>query len=240
MNKGIMAALGVAGILVLGVTGCDKSTPPPPSATSGTGASGNGNPINKLAENPNSLLGKSAATARDAARKASSAQDAAVGTAQEISGEASALSVSGLIWSAPTTWEKTTPSSSMRAAEYKVKAEGGGGEATVAFFANIQGDAASNIERWRTQFADAGGGPPEATIKQQTIAGCKVWLASLKGTYKGGSMGGPTADMPNAALRGVIIDGPQGMVFIKFTGPEATITENEAAWNTMVNGMRKQ
>ncbi len=232
MNRPLSAAicLTAAGVFVL--FGCDQSAPPPASA-----GSGNGNPINHLSETPNSLLGRSAATARDVTRKAEAYEDAAVGAAQEISGEAQPLIVAGLRWSAPTSWEKTKPASSMRAAEFKV--HGSGGEATVAFFANIQGDAQSNIERWRGQFIDSGGGSPDAQTQQRTISGCKVWLTSLSGTYKGGTMGGPAEDMPNAALRGAIIDGPQGMIFIKFTGPEATINENEAVWNTMVNGMRR-
>lgn len=233
MNRPLSAAACLAAACVLAISGCDKSTPPPPSA----GSSGGGNPINHVSESPNSLLGKSAATARDVTRKAEAYEDAAVGTAQEISGEAKPLVISGLTWSVPSNWEKTKPASSMRAAELKVP--GAGGEAVVAFFANIGGDAQSNIERWRGQFVDSGGGPPIATTQQRTIAGCKVWLTSFSGTYKGGTMGGPEEDMPNAALRGAIIDGPQGMIFIKFTGPEATIKEHEAAWNTMVNGMRK-
>lgn len=232
MNRPLSAAICLTAVGVFVLSGCDKSTPPPASA-----GSGNGNPINHLSETPNSLLGRSAATARDVTRKAEAYEDAAVGAAQEISGEAQSLVISGLRWSAPTSWEKTKPTNSMRAAEFKVP--GSGGEAVVAFFANVGGDAQSNIERWRGQFTDNGGGSPDAQTQQRTIAGCKVWLTSLSGTYKGGTMGGPAEDMPNAALRGAIIDGPQGMIFIKFTGPEATINENEAAWNTMVNGMRR-
>lgn len=217
---------------------CDKTTPPPPAGTGGAGGAGTSNPINKLAENPNSLLGKSAATARDAARKASSAQDAAVGAAQEMSGEASALDLAGLTWSAPAAWEKVKPASTMRAAEFKV--DGAGGAASVVFFINIGGDAASNIERWRTQFISDTGGSPQADIASRTIAGCKVSLVKIQGTFKGGQPGGPAADSADWGLRGAVVEGgPKGPVFIKFTGPEATLAEHDAAWNTMINGMRK-
>lgn len=232
----------VGAAAVLAACGNNTPPPPPPAPPAGAGApaaGGANNPINKLAENPQSLYGRSAATARDAARKASSAQDATVGVAQEMSGEAEALNVAGLAWSAPSAWQKVKPSSSMRAAEYKVTGEAG--EASVAFFTNIGGDAKSNIERWRTQFVDGNGGSPEAVISNRTIAGCKVALVTIQGTFKGGQPGGPGSDSPSWGMRGAVIEGgPKGAVFIKFTGPEATLAEHEAAWNTMVNGMRKQ
>lgn len=229
---GLLAAAAIT------ASACEKTTPPPPPPPAGAGGAGTSNPINKLAENPNSLLGKSAATARDAARKASSAQDATVGAAQETSGEASALELAGLAWSAPTAWQKVKPASTMRAAEYKV--DGAGGAASVVYFINIGGDATSNIERWRTQFTSDTGGTPQADIATRTIAGCKVSLVKVQGTAKGGQPGGPAADSPDWGLRGAVIEGgPKGPVFIKFSGPEATLAEHDATWNTMINGMRK-
>lgn len=223
------------------VSGCGQSPPPPASATGTGSGGGGGNPIDKLAENPNSLLGKSAATARNTRRMAESAQDAAVGTAQEISGEAEGLNLSGLLWSAPTKWQKVAkPSSTMRAAEFNVPSDAGNGPGQVAFFTNVGGDAASNIERWRTQFVDSAGTAPAADVSKRTIAGCKVSLVTIRGLFKGGQPGGPAEDSPDYGLRGAIVEGPKGSVFIKFLGPEATLVENEAAWMTMVNGMRKQ
>lgn len=225
-----LTALLAAG---LSLAACDNSTPPPPNTTNTGGGGGGGNPVDRLAENPNSLLGKSAARGRDVARQVSSAQDAAVGTAQELSGEAEGFSVAGLHWSVPTNWRKVTPSSNMRAAELRV--DGSAGEANVAFFTNVGGDADSNINRWRSQFYDT----PPADISTRTIAGSKVRLVTIRGTAKGGQPGGPAEDQANYGLRGAIVDGPQGMIFIKFQGPEDTLAENEAAWKTMINGMRR-
>lgn len=228
-----MKAAAVCGVLAV-MSGCDQSAPPPRSA-------GSGSPLDKLAENPSSLHGKSAALARDTRRAAESAQDAAVGTAQEMTGEATALTLAGLTWSAPSAWQKAAkPASTMRAAEYKVLSDAGHGEAQVAFFLNVGGDAASNIERWRTQFVDSAGTAPPADVTRRTIAGCKVSLVAIKGLFKGGQPGGPAADSPDYGLRGAVIEGPQGNVFIKFIGPEATLLEHEAAWQSMMNGMRKQ
>lgn len=220
-------------MLCVMVAGCDQSPPPPPSAK--------GNPINNLAENPSSLPGKSAAFARDTKRKAESAQDAAVGTAQEISGEASPLNVAGLAWSAPTTWQRAAkPSNEMRAAEFAVSSDAGNGDAQVAFFKGVGGDVPSNIERWRGQFVESGGTPPAADISKRTIAGFKVTLVAIRGLFKGDQPGGPAEDTADYGFRGVIVEGPNGNVIIKFIGSEATLTENEGAWSTMVNGMRKQ
>ncbi len=238
--RSTVVAISCAASLVLaGVGGCDQS-PPPPASAGGGGGSG-GNALDRLAENPSSLHGKSAALARDTRRKAESAQDAALGTAQEIGGEATALNLVGLTWSAPVAWQRAPkPSSTMRAAEFTVPSAAGHGDGQVAFFTNVGGDAASNIERWRTQFVDAAGTSPAADVSKRTISGCAVSLVTIRGLFKGGQPGGPAEDSPDYGLRGAIIAGPQGSVFIKFIGPEATLLEHEGAWNTMVNGMRRQ
>jgi len=230
--------LAFSAALVGLLSACGKTTPPPAPAAGGGG--GGTNPAGNVIENPNSLLGRSAKTAKNTVRAVGSAQDAAVGTAQEMSGEADPLALAGLAWSSPSKWTKVKPASTMRAAEFKVASDAGNGEASVAFFTGLGGDPTSNIDRWRGQFSEPGGTPPEADLIQRKIAECKVWLVTIRGMFKGGQPGGPADDAANYGMRGAIIDGPKGMVFIKFMGPEATLVENESAWSTMVNGMRKQ
>jgi len=238
-NFVVAACLSVAAI---GAAGCDdSSSKPPASATGGGGgAGGNGNPINKLAESPTSLFGKSAATGRDVAKQAANAQAAELGTAQEITGEATGVTVSGLAWSPPAAWQSRAPSNNFRAAELVVAGDSGNGEAVAVFSTGIGGDAASNIERWRSQVVNAQGEPAPAELKKQTINGVKVTTVAMEGTLKGGNMGGPSKDQPNYAFRGAIVEGPTGTVFIKLTGPVGAVKPQDEAWNTMIAGVRKQ
>lgn len=225
----ITLLLSIAGL----ATGCDDSSKPPASAT--------GQGINNLAESPSSLLGKSAARGRDVARDAVNYQNEASGIAAEGTGEAQPVTVSGVGLSVPTSWTSRKPSSSMRVAEFVVAPDSGGGEAVVAFFGSIGGDAISNIERWRQQVVNPEGASVEETnTKVRTVSGIKVTTVSMDGTLKGGTMGGPAKDMPNSGFRAAIIEGPKGSAYIKFTGPISVISQNEGAWEAMISGMRKQ
>jgi hypothetical protein len=178
--------------------------------------------------------------ARDAVKKAGQAQSQAVGMAGEISGEQTLVAVAGLEWHAPATWQKQPPANKMRAAQFQVAPDGGSGEAMVVFSTGIGGDARQNIERWRQQVVDpASGQPAAAEIKTSKIAGCTVTTCVMQGTLVGGQMGGPAVDRADSGFRGAIIEGPSGAVFIKFTGPADIVSANDAAWNDLLNGMRK-
>lgn len=219
-----------------GLSACDDSSSKPPASAGG----GNGNPINNLAESPQSLLGKSAGRAREVASQAANQQAAELGLAQEISGESSVVTVAGLEWRPPSAWQQRKPSNSFRSAELLVAGDSGSGETLVVFSSGIGGDVASNIERWRAQVLDDQGQPAAADLKKHTISGVKVTTVAMQGTLQGGTMGGPAADVPNTGFRGAIVEGPGGVVFIKMTGPASVIKNADSAWNTMITGMRKQ
>src|SRR3954468_14082788 len=99
-------AAGVVALAMLGPMGCEEqASPPPPS-----GNSGGSGPLSNLSEQPTSLPGRSAAAGRNAARQMSQEQSRAMGTAQEITGEAAAIEAAGLQWSVPSEWEKVKAS----------------------------------------------------------------------------------------------------------------------------------
>ena len=58
----------------------------------------------------------------------------------------------------------------------------------------------------------------------------------VSGAYTG--MGGPTAQpgpaVPGYRLLGAIVEGPQGSIFFKFTGPAKTVAANQAAFDKML------
>lgn len=222
----------VAVIVIAGMCACDDSKAPP-SATGGGGGA-------KLADNPTSLLGKSAARARDVAQDPANVGAAQMGEAQAITGEAATLTVSGLTWRAPASWTSRPPANQFRTAEYLVAPDTGEGEALVVFSGGIGGDVNSNIERWRTQVVDDAGQPASASPKKQTIAGVTVTTIAMDGMLKASPMSGIPVDRPNSGFRGAVVEGPQGMVFIKFTGPKSIVEQNDAAWKAMIGGMTKQ
>lgn len=143
-------------------------------------------------------------------------------------------------------WKKVQPASSMRAAQYELPGEAGPGEMVVFYFGPGQGgDAKSNIERWVGQFSN-----PESTtgtlamdVADMEKDGLKVALVKTQGTYTPTAMGPmmPAQDpRPDQALFGMVIEGgPEGSVFIRATGPKATMDTHMAALEAMAQSVRK-
>ena len=132
----------------------------------------------------------------------------------------------------------------MRTATYLIPAAAGdseGGECAV--FLNIGGGVDANIKRWIGQFEQPDGGSSEAkaTQKKEAVNGLPVTLVDLTGTFAGGgmAMGQPSVKKTNYRLLGAIIEGPNGEVFFKLTGPAKTIAAAQSEFQTMVKSVKK-
>ena len=134
----------------------------------------------------------------------------------------------------------------MRAATYKVPPAPGdqdGAECAVYFFGAGQGGSVqANIERWNGQFTGGDGKPAAAKITKRTVHGLPVTIIDLTGAYSG--MGGPMATAKTVKtgyrLLGAIIENPGGNVFLKFTGPEKIIAENQRKFEQMLESFVKE
>ncbi|MBI3450235.1 MAG: hypothetical protein HY049_15140 [Acidobacteria bacterium] len=148
-----------------------------------------------------------------------------------------------LAWTAPADWIAEPPASSMRRAQYKVPGKGGDGECAVFYFGPGQGgDPMANAQRWASQFTMPDGSPAEKNMKTSEIevAGFKVTLVEVAGTYNGGmTMGAaPSQPKPGYHLLGAIAPGPDANWYFKFTGPEATVQAQRAAFESMVKSLK--
>jgi hypothetical protein len=156
-----------------------------------------------------------------------------------------AESVAGLKWTAPAGW-KTEAARPMRAATYTVPPTTGdtpGAECVVYFFGSGQGGSVeANLERWKGQVLGPDGQPADAKIAKRTIHGLAVTTIDTAGNYSG--MGGPMAQSKsvqnNYRLLGAIVEGPDGNVFIKFTGPAKTIAARQADFEQLLNSFDKE
>lgn len=161
-------------------------------------------------------------------------------TVLTLTGAARAESAGGLQWTAPTAW-KSQPQRPMRAATYAVPAAAGDkedGEVAVFYFGPGQGGGVeANLQRWVAQF--------ETTAKPQTakktMNGLPVTTIDLPGTYlaSAGPMSPTKTSKPGYRLLGAIVEGPQGGVFFKFTGPAKTVAAGQAAFDKMLGGIRR-
>jgi hypothetical protein len=171
--------------------------------------------------------------AEGCARKGSGNQVALTKESAESAG-------AGIVWSYPSRWIRGG-ARPMRVATYTVPAAGGDtetGECAVFFFGPGQGgDINSNIDRWATQFENAG--EPEKTSMQ--VNGMNVTRAQISGTYlsPGGAMMESQGKKANYRLLGAIVEAPEGLVFFKFTGPVKTVESAEAGFDAMIQSVSK-
>jgi len=152
----------------------------------------------------------------------------------------------GLHWTAPSQWKVDPAARPMRAATYAVPAAAGdtdAGECVAYYFGKGQGGSTeANIQRWTSQFKDKSGQPVKnAQVKKSTVHGLPVTAIDASGTYTGA--GGPMApthtDKPGYRLLGAIVEGPQGSLFFKFTGPAKTVAANQKAFDDMIASVAK-
>jgi hypothetical protein len=150
----------------------------------------------------------------------------------------------GIEWTAPKNWTVEAPRS-MRLATYSIPAAAGDAEdATCAvyyFGAGQGGGVDANIQRWTGEFQDA----KNTKRSDMTVSGLKISQVSAQGAYLshgGGGMGAaPEAagSKSDYALLGAIVEGPNGSVFFKLTGPVKTVRAAEKDFGGMLKSMRK-
>jgi hypothetical protein len=126
----------------------------------------------------------------------------------------------------------------MRVATYAIEgAKGAGaGECAVFYFGPGQGGRVDdNIQRWVRQFKES----PTPRREKRTVAGVSVTWVDIEGTYlnPGGGMMQSRGERPDYRLLGAIVEAPGGNVFFKLTGPRATATAAEAAFNGLLGSI---
>lgn len=134
----------------------------------------------------------------------------------------------------PAGWEQQTPSSSMRAAQYRVPAPAGSGlaDGELVLFRGIRGSAADNILRWQNQVSDRKADPIEAT---QTAHGYTVQSIILYGTYNAGMAQPGTGPMSDWGFAGAVISGdPEGDLHLRLAGPRPVVEANLGEWEAML------
>ena len=146
----------------------------------------------------------------------------------------------GVQWTVPARWSAGA-GSSMRVATYAIPAAKGSepGECAVFFFGPGQGGTLdANVERWGRQFE----GTPKPAQTATTVASLRVTRASVAGTYlaPGGPMMQSTGTRPGYRLLGAIVEGPEGNVFFKLTGPAATVAAAAPDFEALIASLRKK
>lgn len=148
-------------------------------------------------------------------------------------------SAGGVKWSVPKAWTDQ-PGSAMRVATYKVPAAKAAepGEVAVFFFGPGQGGSIdANVERWSRQFE----GTPKPTRSLKKVNGLQLTLVQLAGTYMapGGPMMQSQGKKPDYRLLAAIVEAPEGLIFLKLTGPAATVAAAQADFDALLASLAK-
>ena len=126
----------------------------------------------------------------------------------------------------------------MRVATYAIPGPKGAeaGECGVFHFGEGRGGGVDeNIARWSSQFE----GKPTPKKSVRTINGIRVHLVEISGTYlaPGGPMMQSQGRKSGYRLLGAIVKAPDGLVFFKCTGPEATMGAARADFDRLIGSL---
>jgi len=141
-------------------------------------------------------------------------------------GEDQTIDVSEFTFKYGEPWIRQQVSSPMRAGQltYDHKDENLKDVDLVIYFfgAGQGGGIQANIDRWIGQFE----GTPKYTIDKKDLGGKEVTFLEASGTYME-SMGGPFSSsktaQPDFTMLAAILPSDQGAVFLKLTGPNASV-----------------
>lgn len=156
---------------------------------------------------------------------------AAAGVAKTEPYEAS---VGGFKFIVPVGWQEQPPKSEFVLGEFSLPGTGGVARLTVS---SAGGGIEANLERWRGQFS-RGPNDSEPRESEVTFDGQKGTLIELTGSYTDMFGGGkPSRDW---RMLGVAVPMGPTNVFVKLTGPQATVTDQREAFLKFVESAKAE
>jgi len=218
MKTSTIVAAAVLGTALLTLPACEES------GSSTTGGA-------ELADEPQSMLGRSADAARRTADAARTRDASASALSDRLAGSGT-IEVAGLVFEIPSRWQSVAPSNSMRAAELQ------GPDVTVAITV-ASGSIDGNIERWEGQVLDGNGQRGYAEVDERTINGLEATLVELTGTYVEGAMGGNPVTREGWTMLAAIFPQGRSSLFLKLTGPSGAVDDAYDDWMAMIESVAR-
>ena len=128
----------------------------------------------------------------------------------------------------------------MRAAELEYAgAAGKPADAIFYYFGQGQGGGTqANVDRWLGSFQE----PKDklnSKVDKKKVGSGEVTYVEAEGTYMSGMPGGPKTPQAGSKLLGAIIESPNGTVFVRMTGPLATVKAADADFRKMIESAFK-
>jgi len=145
-----------------------------------------------------------------------------------------AFRVGPLRFDRPESWQWVKPSGAFRTAQLEKKAPDGTPLIITfsRFPAGEGGSVHANIDRWISQFTQTTGTPE---VISHAGTGCPFTLVRILGTMKGGVPGGPAKELPQAMLRGAILEADGELVMVKLAGPASAVRSGEKDFEALIS-----
>jgi hypothetical protein len=147
-----------------------------------------------------------------------------------------------LTLTAPESWTKKNPKVRIIDFEYAIAPEGDDEAPGRMTIMGAGGSIDDNINRWIGQFEQPDGSSSKEKTKREetTVAGQKVHMVDISGTYK--DQPGPFAPAVKREdyrmLAAIVSTESNGQYFVKFYGPKNTVAKNEEAFKKMIAGLK--
>ncbi len=215
-------------LLAFSLVGCDRG----PSVEQ---------PPTPRAETPSAMAAPAAPSAMSAPSATAPTAAAPAAAAPAAAGTFPDPSVGGIGWEAPERFTRRAPGSQMRFAEYTVSGEAGEAMMTVSHFPGMGGSVQRNVDRWVGQFSRPDGSNirDHATIEASKVGEIDVTVVDVSGTFESSMpMGSRAGPQTGQRLLGAIVSAPEGPVFFKLLGPEATLEEARADFDQLLRSVR--
>ncbi len=130
----------------------------------------------------------------------------------------------------------------MRAAQFAVpgKAAADSAEGVFFYFGPGQaGRARANLQRWMGQFAPEP--KPTAKVEEIKLGDTPVLYLFADGTFMSGPpFGGAKVPKKNYGMAAAVLGTKPGYIFVKMTGPKATVDAAKADFKKMIESALKQ
>ncbi|MDA1193821.1 MAG: hypothetical protein O2894_01415 [Planctomycetota bacterium] len=142
-----------------------------------------------------------------------------------------------LEWQTPAGWEQQPGSAgSMRVGSWRIAGDATA-DCSLVVLPGSAGGIAANVNRWRGEMGlDALDAPGIAELPRRALLGGQAVALDLEGTFSGGRGGGePIAE---ARLLGLVYEESSRSVFLKFTGPAATVEAQRAAFEALADSLQ--
>ena len=127
----------------------------------------------------------------------------------------------------------------MRAAQLEFADAKGTAEAIFYYFGQGQGGGTqANVDRWLTSFQE----PKDklnSKVEKKKVGSSEVTYVEAEGTYMSGMPGAPKTPQPGSKLLGAILESPNGNVFVRMTGPIATVKAADVEFRKMIESSLK-